>query len=161
VRGTRWFVASAGAILATTALAKVWSAFGTAKSLAVADPIIGVQFRNLLLAVGVAELIIASVCLLSTNTKVTTMLIAWITTNFLAYRLGLSWMDWHRPCGCLGNLTETLHISPQAADTVMRIVLGYLLVGSYGSLFWTWRQERNARAKCEFVRSETQLQSEK
>ena len=45
-------------------------------------------------------------------------------------------------CDVLGNLTDALHISPQTADTAMKIILGYLLVGSYGLLFWLWRQNR-------------------
>lgn len=43
------FVRSAGAILAITGIAKVWSAFGSAKLLAVMDPISGIPFRWLLL----------------------------------------------------------------------------------------------------------------
>jgi hypothetical protein len=43
-------------------------------------------------------------------------------------------------CPCLGNLTDALHITPQTADTAMKIILTYLLIGSYASLFWLWRQ---------------------
>jgi hypothetical protein len=60
----------------------------------------------------------------------------------LVYRLGLWWMDWHRPCNCLGNLTDALHISPQAADNVMKVLLAYLLIGSYALLSWHWRQKQ-------------------
>jgi len=52
-------------------------------------------------------------------------------------------MGWHRPCGCLGNLTDLdlLGISPHTADTIMKLVLAYLLVGSYWLL---WRSRRRS-----------------
>ena len=137
-----WFVPSAGAILASTGIAKVWSTHGSVKLLAVADPIFGIPFRWLLLAVGVLELVIAGVCFFSRNKRLATLLVAWLATNFVVYRLGLLWVGYHKPCGCLGNITDALHISPQTADSAIRIVLGYLLVGSYATLFWLWRQSR-------------------
>jgi len=42
----------------------------------------------------------------------------------------------------VGNLTDALHIPPQAADIAMKIILAYLFVGSYATLFWLWRQKR-------------------
>ena len=139
----RWawgcFVPSAAVILALTGIAKVWSAFGSVKVLAVADPIVGIPFRWLLLAVGVLELVIAGVCFFSRNQRLATLLVAWLATNFLVYRLGLWWMGWHRPCGCMGSLTNALHLSEKAADNIMKVVLAYLLIGSYGRLLWQWR----------------------
>jgi cbb3-type cytochrome oxidase subunit 3 len=35
-----------------------------------------------------------------------------------------------------------LHIPPQTADTAMKIILAYLLIGSYATLFWLWRQQK-------------------
>src|ERR1022692_729687 len=43
-------------------------------------------------------------------------------------------------CACLGNLTDALHISPQTAETAMKIILGYLPLGSYCRLFWPYRR---------------------
>jgi hypothetical protein len=134
------FVLGAGTTLAVTGIAKVVSGMGDSKFLAVVDPIIGVKFGPLMLAVGMAEIAVALVCFLSKRQTLALGLVAWLATNFLVYRLGLWWMDWHRPCNCLGNLTDALHISPQAADNVMKVILAYLLIGSYALLFWHWRQ---------------------
>ena len=136
------FVVGAGVILAITGIAKVWSGMGNAKFLSVADPITGVQFRLLLVVVGVVELVIALVCFFSKGHKLPLWLAAWLATNFVLYRFGLWWMDWHRPCSCLGNLTDALRISPQLADNIMKLALAYLLLGSYASLFWLWRQKK-------------------
>ena len=138
-----WFVASAGTVLTTTGIAKVWSAFGQAKLLAVADPITGIKFGPLLLAVGIAEILIALVCFFSKRQTLALGLVCWLATNFLVYRLGLWWMGWHRPCSCLGSLTDALHISPQLADNIMKVVLAYLLLGSYCLLAWQWRRKQD------------------
>jgi hypothetical protein len=139
-----WFIRSAALILLITGAAKVWAAFGNAKLLGIADPIGGLKFGQLILAVGVVEIIIALLCFISWRPALSLGLVAWLSTNFMFYRISLQWVGWHKPCNCLGNLTDGLHISPQTADMAMKIVLAYLLLGSYASLFWLWRQKRRA-----------------
>jgi len=92
--------------------------------------------------IGGLECIIALVCFFSRWLELKAGLLAWLATSFLFYRLGLIWVGYHKPCSCLGNLTDALHIAPQTADTAMKIVLAYLLIGSYATLFWLWRQKR-------------------
>jgi hypothetical protein len=48
----------------------------------------------------------------------------------------------------MGSLTEALHLSPEAADNIMKVVLAYLLAGSCSLLIWQWRQ--NSRS-CNWV----------
>jgi hypothetical protein len=138
------FILSAGAIICITGVAKLLSAQGNTKLLGVVDPIVGLKFGRLLMLVGVIEVAVALICFFSKRQTLALGLVAWMSTNFVVYRLGLWWMDWHRPCNCLGNLTDTLHISPQVADDIMKVLLAYLLIGSYGLLFWRWKQGRNA-----------------
>jgi hypothetical protein len=141
----RVFVLTAGAILPLTGVAKMWSAFSGTKLLLVADPILGIQIRHLMLAVGIAELVIAAVCLLSKTSRLAMVLVAWLATNFLVYRVGLWWIGWKKPCGCLGNLTDALHISPQTADSIMKGLLVYLLLPSYALLIRQWRLSKAMR----------------
>jgi hypothetical protein len=142
----QWFVLSAGAILALTGIGKLWGGVGNVRLLAVIDPVMGIQFRHLLLVVGAMELAVAFVCFFTKNVRLASMLAAWLATNFMVYRLCLWWMDWKRPCGCLGNLTDALHVPPQLADTIIKVVLAYLLIGSYGLLLSQWWQGRKAKA---------------
>ncbi len=128
------FVLISGVILAITGVAKVWSGLGNSKFLTVVDPIIGIKFGQLMLAVGAAEIVIALVCFFSKRQTLALGLVAWMSTNFVVYRLGLWWMDWKKPCSCLGNLTDALHISPQTADNIMKLLLACLLIGSYSHL---------------------------
>jgi len=58
-----WFALSAWTIPTITVLGKAFDATDPAQALDVADPIIGLPFRRLLLAVGLLELFIAFFCL--------------------------------------------------------------------------------------------------
>lgn len=138
----RYFIVSASVILLATGLAKIWSSLGTARVLAQGDPLIRIQFGHLMLVVGIVEIVVALLCFFGKSYTLTFGLVAWLATIFFVYRIGLWWIGYHKPCSCLGNLTDALHISPQTADTAMRIILAYLLIGSYASLFWLRRQKR-------------------
>lgn len=138
----RLFLYSAGVILVITAVAKCVSSFEQEKILLERDPIVGFQFRTLFLLLGAIESAVAVVCFRSRRMWLSAGLIAWLATSFLAYRLALLKIGYHKPCSCLGNLTDALHLSPYAVDTAMKAILAYLLIGSYATLFWLWRQRK-------------------
>jgi hypothetical protein len=137
----RWFQITAGAILALTGFAKIVSASGSSGILNTLDPLFGIPFRQLILLVGLLELSIAVICAVAGLQRVFLYGLAWLSTIFFIYRFELWELGWQRPCVCLGNFTDALHISPQTADTAMKIILAYLLIGSYTALFWLWRQK--------------------
>ena len=134
------FLKLAGTTLALTGLGKALSAIGPARALDQVDPVVGVPFRQLLLLVALAELLVAFFCLFTDKRRFSVLVVAWISTNFLVYRLGLWFIGWHHPCACMGSLAGVLHLSDQAADNIMKGVLAYLLIGSYGILLWEWRR---------------------
>jgi hypothetical protein len=129
------FNLSSAAILLLTGIFKVLGWFGSARILDEFDPITGVSFRYLLLMVGIVELGVATICVIWKAQVVSSFLIGWLALNFLLYRLGLWSLDWHRPCGCLGNLTDYLNLSPETADIAIRFILAYFLIGSGIILF--------------------------
>ncbi len=142
----RRYFQAAGVVLLFTALAKLISAGGSAHIMLLTDPILPISFRNVFWLVGVIEIVVAAVCLFGKNVMLQAGLVVWLATNFVFYRFGLIWIGYHRPCSCLGNLTDALHISPQVADTAMKIILAYLLIGSYGILFHQWWKSRKLEA---------------
>jgi len=144
-----WFLKSTGVVLATTGLAKTFSAIGGARALDTADPVTGIPFRQLLLLAGLAELLVAFFCLFTDKRRLSLLAAAWLSTYFLVYRLGLWFIGWNHPCKCMGSLAGALHLSDQAADNIMKGVLAYLLIGSYGMLLWEWRRARVGRAATE------------
>lgn len=145
------FVGTAGGLLAITGLAKALSAIGTARALDTADPLTGLPFRQLLLLVGLAELFIAFLCLFTDKRRLSLLAVAWISSNFLVYRLGLWFTGWHHPCACMGSLAGMLHLSDNAADNVMKGVLAYLLLGSYAVVFYQWRRQRPTQTESDAV----------
>lgn len=140
---------SAAAILAITGLVKLRGVSGPSRVFAAVDPVTGLSFGRLLLAVGLVELAIAGVCLFGRSREMALWLVAWLATSFLAYRLGLWWMGGGATCPCLGD-TSALHISPWLADNIAKVLLAYLLIGSYGLLARGWwspgTKTRSARA---------------
>jgi len=135
-----WFIYSAGAILMITGIAKIWSMFGHAKLLGINDPVFLIPFRFLLPIVGVFELAISFICF-TTKPKLAAGCIAYLATGFLAYRFALWLIHWG-PCPCLGTLTDALNLPLYPVDIFLRIVLAYLLIGSYITLFHIWIQQR-------------------
>jgi|SRR5579885_2145768 len=146
MKKARWFVYSAGVLLLITAAAKIVSSFGNERILLEREPLFGLQFRDLFRVLGVIELFVAFICFRGKQLQFPTGLVAWLATSFLAYRFGIWRIGWHKPCSCLGNLTDALHIPSQTADTAMEIILAYLLIGSYGTLFWLWRRRKEISA---------------
>ena len=136
------FIYLAGLLLTITAIAKFISGVGRSSILQSPDPILAVSFQHIFWIVGTVELAIALFCFFGKPIDMQVGLVAFLATNFVMYRVGLILVGYHKPCPCLGNLTDALHISPQTADTAMKIILAYLLLGSYATLFWLWRQKR-------------------
>jgi hypothetical protein len=140
----RYFAISAGVILAVTGFAKLISSEGAAQILQVSDPIFGITFQHLFWLVGSLEVIIAIACLVGRKGASQALYVASLSTGFLAYRVGLWWIGWQRPCSCLGNLTDLLHIAPETGDLVMKICLVYLVMGSYLILAIKWARSGDA-----------------
>jgi hypothetical protein len=145
----KYFLRLAGGALALTGLAKAVSAIGSARVLDAADPLIGIPFRQLLLLVGLAELLIAFFCPFAGRRRLSLLAVAWLSSNFLLYRLGLWFIGWHHPCACMGSMAGVLHLSDRSADNVMKGALAHLLVGSYAMLLWQWRAAGQAPVRAE------------
>lgn len=138
MRVTDCFLFSAGVLLLLTGVAKLVSSFGSGGILHTRDPVLGLSFQNLFIIAGCTEVMAASLCFFCKNAFLAAAVVAWLSTSILVYRVGVVWVGYHTPCRCLGTLTDALHIAPQMADILMRIILVYLLIGSYGTLCWLW-----------------------
>ena len=126
-----YFIITAGTVFVITALAKLVSATGEARILNSADPLLGFKTRHVLAGVGLAEAVLAGYLFLGRNSWLKLSLTAWMATNFLAYRLGIWWMEAPKPCSCLGTVTDALPLSPRMVDFGMTGILAYLLIGSF------------------------------
>ena len=142
-----YFIFVSGVCLVLSAVAKLISISGEAGILRELDPVFGISFKHLLLLAGLIECAVAAICLFSNRVWVQSILLAWLASCFLLYRFGMLWVGYHKLCPCLGNVTDALHVSPQMSDMAMKIILVYLLIGSYATLFWLWRQHGKAEAR--------------
>lgn len=136
--GNNWFNLSAGVILFITGAAKIVSASGRATILQWLDPIFGIQYNHLMYVAGILELFVACISFFCRSKVLGSVATTWLATCLLIYRVGLWWIGWKRPCHCLGDFTDALHIPPQAADSAMKIILAYLLIGGYGIMLHQW-----------------------
>jgi hypothetical protein len=136
------FAVSVFLVLGTSAVAKIVSGMGTADALFVPDPIFGVSFRYVFFGVAIVELWIAFLCLFSRNRRIQGILIVWLATCFILYRVGLLLSGYQKPCGCLGNLTAAIHVSARVSDFLLKIIIGYLLIGGLGMLALSPRPDR-------------------
>jgi hypothetical protein len=66
-----------------------------------------------------------------------------MATCFAIYHCGMSFIGWHQPCPCFGNITDMIHITPVMANLIVKCFLIYLLAGSYLTSFFIWRQKRH------------------
>ena len=134
----RPFIYSAGGILLAAALIRFVIATGSTPVLAMPDPMLGISIRFALLIVGGIELIFALICLFGENVKLQTGLLAWLSTCFALFWLGLLWMHCHLQGTCLGSLTDPLHLSRGVIGFIMQLLPLGLLIGSYAALFHLW-----------------------
>jgi hypothetical protein len=136
------FIYSAAGILLLASMAKLISSFGNGEILIEPDPILIIPFKWMLRIVGGLELIVSFVCFLpNRRTFLQAGLVAFLSTNFIIYRMGLTLVGYHKPCGCLGGLTQAIHMSPEISNLFMEALSIYLLLGSYSILFWLWKRD--------------------
>jgi hypothetical protein len=139
-----YVIKSAGVLLFLTGLAKIISGLGSAHVLQLTDPILLVPIRYLFLGLGGVEVCVACLLFTRKNSILQASALAWLATMFAFYRISLKMLNIHKPCPCLGSITEALHISTDSADRIMTWVLLYLLAVGYGVLllYGTQRMRR-------------------
>jgi hypothetical protein len=118
----------AAVLLMAAGTAKVISAFSGVRYLANPDPVLSfMSSKQLFLVAGSLELLQGSLILLAPSSWYSRMGLLAVCTTFVGYRAGLSVLDVHRPCPCLGRASDWLHITPQRADLLALLLLGILL----------------------------------
>jgi hypothetical protein len=145
VERQRWFLLSAGGILLFGGITKLLEISGNAQQLGISDPIVLIPFRQLLLYIGIVEVIVACLCLFTNKRTLSLVLITWLVTIYGIYRVALWTMVWYHPYPLLANLMETLNISPFMADGVATASSAFLFIGSVRML-WVENRKKHAAA---------------
>ncbi len=136
---------SAGGILVFGGITKLLNVFEKTQQLDISSPIVLIPFRQLLLCIGIVELIVACLCLFTDKRTLSLVLITWLVTFYGVYRVGVWTMGWYHPYPLLANLMETFNISPFMADGVATASSAFLFIGSV-SMLWVENRKTYAAA---------------
>lgn len=146
-RAMKGYIKSVAVLFFIFSMAKFVTLGANIPLLDLSDPIFLLKNRYLLLLVAITEFLVAVLCILNKEPRIQITAIAWLSTNFMLYRIGLFMLGDLRHCACLGNFADALYISPQVADGIVKVALAYLLIGSHGLLIWEWRRRRELMAE--------------
>lgn len=139
------FIQSSAVLFMVTAIAKISAlrngAFGEA------DPLFFFLARRDVLILAAAVEMAVATFLFWPNQGIQRKLTAvcWVSSLFLAYRLGLWSIDFKGDCGCLGG-------GNIIGDWVSGAILGYLILGGTGLVACNWitaRSFQNQRESCQ------------
>ena len=145
----RWigrFLLSSVVILAVTALGKLLSILGEEAILSRPNPLFSfLTNRQVMLIAAILEVVVVYCAVFSDQLDRGLWGVGWLGTVFFAYRAGLWGVGYSAPCSCLGGFTEAIGLPQDMPNVIMEVVLGYLLVGSYG--LWFMKKVGAYRAK--------------
>lgn len=147
----RLFIYCAGGILLAAALMRFLIAAGSSPVLTLPEPMLGIPLRYAVLLVGALELAVALICLFGKQTGLQIGWVAWLTSDFIVYRIGLLTTHCHPQATCIGSLTDPLQLSRGISGWIMTLTPYYLLLGSYAAVGWLWLAGRRAKA-AKFIR---------
>lgn len=150
-RLTHWFLLSAGVLLAWIGIDQIGKCLTGGVRFEVADPVIGIPIRYVLLFIGMASAAVAALCLFTARTMFLLALVLWVSANFCLYRIGLWLMDWAQPYWLASFLPGSWDISPRTGGVIQAGLTAYLLCGSMAGLIAQRRggaNEQLIRASC-------------
>jgi xanthosine utilization system XapX-like protein len=131
MKWTRHFIHSTGAILLAAAITRFAILIGHDQVLALPDPLLGIPLLYAVLVVGVVELAIALVCLLSKRTGFQLALPAWWAMVGTAFAIGLFASHCHPQITCLGGLTDPFQLHHGLVGQAMNVMPVYFVLGSF------------------------------
>src|SRR5258708_6792829 len=143
VQWRRWFMLSAGGILVVGGITRLLNVFEKTQQLDISSPIVLIPFRQLLLCIGIVELIVACLCLFTNKRTLSLVLVTWLVIIYAVYRVSLCAMGWYHPYPLLANLIQTLNIPPFIADGLATAISAFLFIGSIRML---WIENRKTYA---------------
>lgn len=134
-----WHVCAA--VLAGTALLKLWMLGHTPGNLAVPDPSLpGFALRDSVAVAIVLELLCAGFLLFGRSGVVKALTLLWWCSLAMIYRAGY---PAEADCPCLGNIPSLLGLRPGSGSTVaLLLICFFVLGGSVLALLHAWRQGR-------------------
>ena len=126
-------------ILAATGFIKLISAAGSSPVLLNHDPLLMLDYRTLMLSIGMAEIGVAIALILGRDTGKAFLAVVWLSGGFLSYQMGLFMIGAKEPCPCLGTLYDILPAFRSVAASLVKASAAYMFIGS---LICLWQMQR-------------------
>jgi len=136
-KSDKWFFNFSGATLLLTSLAKLYSAAGHAKVLAVQDQLLHLGYRPLMILTATVEVAVAVFLFKGRSDVRRCLVLLWLSGNFLFYHLG-NYLLGVQLCPCLGQLTERLPLPKGLAELVFQFLALYWFLTSLNMLWREW-----------------------
>ena len=140
----KWFYRAAGMLLVLTAIAKLYTAGGTARILGTQDQLLHIGYRPLLFLTALLEIGVALFLLGSRGELKRSLVLLWLSANFICYHLANYLLGIHY-CPCLGTLEDRLPLPRGLASIILQVLALYWVIGGLSSLWRLWGSERWAR----------------
>ncbi|HEX5222194.1 MAG TPA: hypothetical protein VFZ59_21750 [Verrucomicrobiae bacterium] len=118
-------------------MAKLFSAFGTARILTARDPMFLLKYWQIMIIVGVLELALALYLFRGRDFIFKLFGILWLSSNFIFYRMANDLMG-ITVCPCLGTTLDALRLSSRQSDMLLGGFVLYLFLGSAFLLCVAW-----------------------
>jgi hypothetical protein len=131
------FIRSVAILLLLTAVAKLFSAFGTARILTARDPMFLLKYWQIMIIVGLLELAIAVYLFRGRDSILKLFAILWLGSNFIFYRMANDLMG-ITVCPCLGTTLDGLRLTSRQSDMLLGGFVLYLFLGSAFLLCAAW-----------------------
>jgi hypothetical protein len=132
----RYFILSAGTLLAVAGLVRFLVVFKGAQVLALPEPMLGVPLRYVVMLVGVIELATAWFCLFGKRSGLQITCVTWLAVNYALYRIGAIAVGGHHQATAIGSLTDPLHLTGGFLGLLGEMSPVILLVGGIASTIW-------------------------
>jgi hypothetical protein len=131
-----WFLLLAGGFLIFNGVAELLVVLKNSELLQMSEPLSGISTRWIMLLLGIIELFVTILCLFTPKRILSLWLLLWLALNLIVYRVGLLSMGWHYSYSYLGQVMNSLNLSPLRADILMAVALIFLLTGSIAMLWF-------------------------
>jgi hypothetical protein len=140
----KWFVPGVAIVLSAIGAVDLWIAVVGGRVLDIPDPFLWLTYRKIIFLVGGLELVLSAFLLMASKRyeSLKLSLIVSFAASFLLYRFGSSSVGGPDFFCCLGNLTDTLLISPATLDWLMVAIFIWLFLGAFGLLIYRWLADR-------------------
>lgn len=133
VRTGKRFFGPTAILLTAVAIAKIYSAFGSAKVLLEVDGIFHIQNRLVLIGAAGIEFVVAAHLVLGRETSYRAISLLWLSSNLMLYRLINALLGLHY-CPCLGTIGNNLPLTKDQQGMILAVLVTGWILGSIAIL---------------------------